>query len=664
MLDLIPSDKDPFYVEVNYWKEKLMDVVPLNLGIDISGANLLATVEAEIESVIDENAISILTKLSNTQQTDLFAVLLSVFKVLLFRYSSQEDICVGNPVPDQSGDNFNTVALRSSLHGEDRFTDLLKQVSSTVTEAYEHQNIPFAIVLDSLLKEGEALSNPLFQVLFILQEESDPIQPEALSQQTGKYDLAFILNRAPSGYVSIKIEYTTGLYQKATIERMAEHYKQLLHSIIANPEEKIGVLPMLTCSEHRELLEVFNNTEKAYAKEATLQSIFEAQAKSTPGNIALRQHEQTMSYGELNEKANRLASYLVAQGVKPGDNVGLLVTRGFDMITGMYGILKAGGAYVPIDPEYPLERQEYILENSLVNKVLTDGNYELTNKLSAERSIQISTLDLSSYSTDNLALKIDSKQLAYTIYTSGSTGRPKGVMIEHHSAVNLVSWVNTEFNVGEDDRLLFITSMCFDLSVYDIFGILASGGSLVIVEQQELMDVPKLKEMLQSYGITFWDSVPTTMDYLVRELEEHDTTYLQETLRIVFMSGDWIPVNLPDRIKQYFPKTRVISLGGATEGTIWSNYYPVEKVEASWSSIPYGRPMDNNFFYILNDQQQPVPIGVAGELYIGGVGVARGYANDPEKTAYSFVKDPFNTRLGGMMYRTGDLGRMLPGLNM
>jgi thioesterase domain-containing protein/acyl carrier protein len=206
--------------------------------------------------------------------------------------------------------------------------------------------------------------------------------------------------------------------------------------------------------------------------------------------------------------------------------------------------------------------------------------------------------------------------------------------------------------------------MCFDLSVYDIFGMLAAGGSIVIVEQQELMDVPKLKDMLSRYSITFWDSVPTTMDYLVRELEGQDNNYSQQSLRVVFMSGDWIPVNLPDRIKKHFPNTRVISLGGATEGTVWSNFYPVEEVDRSWSSIPYGRPMNNNFFYILNEQLQPVPVGVAGELYIGGVGVARGYANDKEKTDYSFVKDPFNDKAGGRMYRTGDLGRMLPGLNM
>jgi amino acid adenylation domain-containing protein len=372
-----------------------------------------------------------------------------------------------------------------------------------------------------------------------------------------------------------------------------------------------------------------------------------------------------MTYRELNEKANQLANYLVESGAKLADNIGLITGRNFNMIIGMFGILKAGGAYVPIDPEYPIDRQEYILENSAAIKVLADGEYPLKELLPADKFVKINELDLSGYGTENLGLKIDSKQLGYTIYTSGSTGRPKGVMIEHHSAVNLCLWVNKEYNIGTDDRLLFITSMCFDLSVYDIFGMLSAGGSLVIVEQHELMDVPKLKDMMLNYKITFWDSVPTTMDYLIRELESRDQEYIQNTLKVVFMSGDWIPVNLPDRIKKYFPKTQVISLGGATEGTVWSNYFPVkEKVPADWASIPYGRPLANNFFYILNEQLQPQPIGVPGELYIGGVGVARGYANDEDKTNYSFVKDPFSDKAGGRMYRTGDLGRMMPSINM
>ena len=220
-------------------------------------------------------------------------------------------------------------------------------------------------------------------------------------------------------------------------------------------------------------------------------------------------------------------------------------------------------------------------------------------------------------------------------------------MIEHHSVVNLIQWVNKKFDVGIKDRLLFITSMCFDLSVYDIFGTLSAGGTVVVARKTEVQDVTQLQEMLQAYSITFWDSVPTTMDYLIGQLENSKQPYVQNSLKTIFLSGDWIPVGLPERIKKFFPFASVISLGGATEGTVWSNYYRVEKTEKSWNSIPYGRPLQNNFFYILNEQLQLVPPWTVGELYIGGVGVARGYANDLEKTNYAFKVDPFNAQAGG-----------------
>lgn len=334
------------------------------------------------------------------------------------------------------------------------------------------------------------------------------------------------------------------------------------------------------------------------------------------------------------------------------------------MIIGMYAIMKAGGAYIPIDPEYPLERQEYILGKSDAEFIVIDDDYPLVKKKTNYKVVNLNKIDLEGFDVNNPELQVESTQLAYTIYTSGSTGLPKGVMIEHHSAVNLIEWVNREFNVGSSDRLLFLTSMCFDLSVYDIFGLLAAGGSLVIAKQQDVIDVGKLKQLLQDFKITFWDSVPTTMNYLIKELVTADAQFRQTDLRLVFMSGDWIPLQLPDEIRRFFPNANVISLGGATEGTVWSNFFPVKAVQKGWASIPYGKPIANNFFYVLNEQLQPVPAGVTGELFIGGTGVARGYANDPEKTHYSFLQDPFNDTAGGRMYRTGDLGRMLPDGNL
>ena len=426
------------------------------------------------------------------------------------------------------------------------------------------------------------------------------------------------------------------------------------------------MLPTITNNdaEDDEGMDDFNNTIVPYNSELKLFEPFEQQTLRTPDAIALQKAEHTKTYCELNKCANRLAHFLIKTGVVPGDNIGLLASRDFDMIIGMLGIMKAGGAYVPIDPAYPVDRQEYILHQSDLKMVIAGESYPLKAIIGDDKFKQINIADAGEFADTDPGLTISSSQLAYTIYTSGSTGRPKGVMIEHHSAINLISWVNERFNVGPQDRLLFITSMCFDLSVYDIFGILAAGGSVVIADNNEIQDVRTLQDMLVRYNITFWDSVPTTMDYLVRNLEQERKGYRYTGLKTIFMSGDWIPVSLPSRLKKFFPKAQVVSLGGATEATVWSNYYLADQTQKGWKSIPYGRPIHNNFFYILNDRLEPVSVGEVGDLYIGGVGVARGYANDPEKTAASFMPDPFNQTAGGMMYRTGDLGRMMPDYNM
>jgi amino acid adenylation domain-containing protein len=652
MLDILLSDQKAYDTEISYWKNKLQGVSPLLLNTDFNRTSASRGNHSAIRFTLDTQFADQLNQLAKDHGATLFDILFAALTGLLYRYSTTEDICIGSIITTEKE---NLLALRNEITGEDLFTDLLKRVKNTTVEAQQNGNVPFEKVISSLDKNTRN-GNPFFRIFFSLNYKNGDIKSQN--------ELSFILNETQQG-IEGEIAYDGALYREDTIERMGGHYQQLLVSIVNDPSKKVGALPMLTPAEEEDILVKFNDTLTYYPAEKTLVDIFEEQVAKAPDAIALRQHDKTMTFGELNEKANQLAQYLIENGAKPADNIGLITARSFDMMISMFGIMKAGGAYVPIDPEYPIDRQEYILENSAAIKVIADGDYQLRDLLPADKFVKLPELDLSKYSKENPDIKIDSTQLAYTIYTSGSTGRPKGVMIEHHSAVNLCLWVNKEYNIGADDKLLFITSMCFDLSVYDIFGMLAAGGSIVIVEQHELMDVPKLKDMMLNYGITFWDSVPTTMDYLIRELESRDQDYIQETLKVVFMSGDWIPVNLPDRIKKYFPKTQVISLGGATEGTVWSNYFPVkDKVPADWASIPYGRPLANNFFYILNEQLQPQPVGIPGELYIGGVGVARGYANDETKTNYSFVKDPFNDKAGGRMYRTGDLGRMLPGINM
>jgi len=632
--------------------------VKLQYHLAINKDEMLQYYGASAAFSIDENLSRQLQLLSIQQNVNVYFVLLAVFKILLYRHSNQEEVNVSTlfclsakgGASDATDRVVKKLGLNSLMNGSINFDKFLQEVKYNVQQIIENET-----------PASDA------QAMFILEAEcgtvvSDTPYNKFLSDTTSKPGLVLIMKETKAGFEGV-ILYRPEAYREDRIDRMIDHYQQLFTAVIKDPGQKIGALDMLTQSEQDALI-AFNNTTVPYSNQTTVVELFEEQVLKTPDHIALQLGKEGMSYKELNEKANHLAHYLIGLGLNRADNIGLLVTRGFDMIIGMYAILKAGATYVPIDPDYPLDRQQYILNQSSVKLILADDDYPVKDSFRSDQFIKMNALELNKYSNVNPGIKIDPTQLAYTIYTSGSTGRPKGVMIEHHSVVNLVQWVNTTFNVGPGDRLLFITSMCFDLSVYDIFGMLSAGGTLVIAVKQEVQDVKKLQEMMQEHAITFWDSVPTTIDYMIRELESSGRSYTQTALKTVFMSGDWIPVDLPERIKKYFPKTAVISLGGATEGTVWSNYFPVEETKSEWRSIPYGKPLQNNFFYILNEQLQPVPQGVIGELYIGGVGVARGYANDKEKTDYSFVKDPFNTHAGGMMYRTGDLGRMLPDMNM
>lgn len=657
--------------EKEFWITLLQDLSPLHLPFQQNTPytpNQIKTfgflVERELGARLEE--------LSKQYNTTVSGIMAATLKILLYRYTQQDDQCICTAYADTSAHEAGTGAkselvLRSEINGIDTFSTVFEKLKAAADRAQSNQQT-FREILQQLQPADPDAAAAVRQVLLLnkgltVHSTHDNSPVAAFGQYLSDFDLIFTVSETALGLQGT-VNYADGRFNDDMVASFAVHYKNLLIAVASDAGTAIGALEMLTATEKNDLLYKFNDTNVKYAATQTLQGIFEEQAAKTPDNIALRQHGDTMTYAELNAKANQLAAYLIEKGIKPKDNIGILVRRRFDMIVGMYAILKAGGAYVPVDPEYPEDRQQYILENSVASLVLTDAAYPIDALMPGVQFIEIQNIDLTFHSKENPNVKVNSQELAYTIYTSGSTGRPKGVMIAHHSAVNLCSWVNKEFNVNADDRLLFITSMCFDLSVYDIFGMLATGGSIVIAEQQEVTDLKALQTLMLDYGITFWDSVPTTLDYLVRDLENGSPLYLQNQLRLVFMSGDWIPVNLPDRIKTFFPKAKVISLGGATEGTVWSNFYPVEKVESHWKSIPYGRPMDNNYFYILNEQLQPVPVGVPGELYIGGVGVAKGYANDPEKTANSFKRDPFTNAGGGMMYKTGDLGRMMPDMNM
>jgi amino acid adenylation domain-containing protein len=610
---------------------------------------------------IEASLVAALYDAARNMNVEFSSLLVTAFNVLLQRYSGQHNVLLGQAfIRHWSVDKIEVAGLWNEFNGEHIFNDVVKQVNNGIA-ATDFTDLPqtLSLTVADLKKE-------LFQVFFISEKGEAAEQVITINKLTSQLDDFHFGARITEGEdeLQLTVFYNTAKFNPDFFTMFGNRLLVLLQLVAGNYSLKLGEYNILGEAELDLLLNKFNDTVVPYPQEQTIYYLFEEQAAQQPQAIALIRGDKQLSYQDLNKQANKLAHYLINQGINPGDNIGLLVNREFGMIIGMLGILKAGGAYVPIDPDYPLERQEYIYSQSALKMVIADNDYPLKAIIQAENFRMISLPEIDTFSENNPALNIDSRQLAYTIYTSGSTGKPKGVMIEHHSAVNLVLWVNTRFNITPTDRLLFITSMCFDLSVYDIFGMLSAGAAVVIAEKNEIQNVQVLADMLVAHQITFWDSVPTTLDYLVKTLETENSLYKYDGLKTVFMSGDWIPVNLPERIKIFFPETQVVSLGGATEGTVWSNYFIVDKTDPTWNSIPYGKPIANNFFYILNNQLQPVPVGTIGDLYIGGVGVARGYAGDFEKTSASFIADPFHRDSGGMMYRTGDLGRMMPGYNM
>ena len=441
------------------------------------------------------------------------------------------------------------------------------------------------------------------------------------------------------------------------------------NSSVSEPAEGNGLLAARTqlSDAEQQMLRSWNQTAVEYPTHLCLHDLFEAQAEQTPTAIAVVFDRQTLTYGELNQRANQLAYHLQGLGVQPEIPVGICIQRSLEMIVGLLAILKAGGAYVPLDPTYPADRLAHILSDSGIGVMLTQTS--LLSLLPPE--IQSVCLDddweaIAAQPATNPVCPATSTSLAYIIYTSGSTGKPKGVLIEHQGAVNTILDVNRQFQVGPGDALLTVCSLNFDLSVYDVFGLLGAGATIVLPQPAIAPDLNEWIDLMTREQVTIWNSAPPVMQMFAGHLEDHDRG-LPASLRVVMLSGDWIPTTLPNTIrtlKAGATAVEIMSLGGATEASIWSIWFSIDAVDATWKSIPYGRPMANQQFYILDDQLQPVAIGEVGELFIAGDGVARGYHDRPDLNATKFLPDLFSIKDRAQLYRTGDLGRYLPDGNI
>jgi len=452
----------------------------------------------------------------------------------------------------------------------------------------------------------------------------------------------------------------TALVDPAYGESLKNQLAVFLESAAGGIHRPVDRLPLAAEAETRRIIEAWNATAATFDDDVCMHELFERQALARPEATATVFEDATLTYGELNGRANALAWHLKQEGVGRGSLVGICLDRSHDMIAALLAILKAGGAYVPLEPSYPLERIQAIVRSARITHIVSQEKYAW---LTAHGGVNVVKIDgpersaIAAQKIDNPPRVTRPDDLAYVLYTSGSTGAPKGVMVSHKPFANLFAWCCRTCGFGPDDSVLFTTSLGFDLSVFDIFGILGCGGTVHIASDASRKDASQLARALCSQQITFWDSAPAALQLLVPALKAQPRPVANAKLRHIFLSGDWIPLTLPDDIREVFPGAQVMSLGGATEATVWSNYFPVNRVEPHWRSIPYGKPIQNSRYYILDEHLQVCPPGVTGDLYIAGECLSMGYLNEPELTSRSFVADPFQEGAGKRMYRTGDLAR-------
>ncbi len=443
---------------------------------------------------------------------------------------------------------------------------------------------------------------------------------------------------------------TDGSISLEDAQRLAAWVGNVINTVGQHPDRPLGSIDMLAEEERKRCITEWNSTARAYPNTARIFDLFEQRVVLQPDAIALVFGDEHMSFLELEHAANRIAHAVRARGVVPGQFVGLQVERGFDLVIALLGIAKSGAAYVPIDVIYPAERAEFMLRDAGVRLVLASPSF--VDRCGDRDVLIVGGAEVMEAPVDRFESGVRSDQVCYTIFTSGSTGQPKGVVLTHQAVVNTLDWVNRTFEVTPEDRLLFVTSPSFDLSVYDVFGALGAGASIEIAPEDLTADPEAMVQRLCNSAITIWDSAPPALARLAPFFPARAPA---SKLRLVMMSGDWIPVGLPDHLMQVFPRVSVKSLGGATEAAIWSNFFHVDEVDPSWKSIPYGRPIQNARYYILDHHQRPLPANVTGELYIGGTCLAQGYLERPELTSERFLADPFVS--GERIYRTGDLSQ-------
>ena len=662
--------------QLEYWKAQLRGA-PVTLGLipDLPCPQVRNHQGMSWRRQVSAETTERLRILSRQERVSLFMTLLAAFLALLYRYSGQEDLVVGTPAANRNraetegliGFFVNTLVLRTSLSGDPTFRDLLRRVKAVTLGAYAHQDLPFEKLVEELQPERSLGSSPLFQVMFALQNisKSHPepdhtgFKLQLAETQVTQFDLALFCFDWWGG-IDVRLEYSTELFLPETAERMLRHYPTLLESLVDDPGRSISKASLLSADEIRHLIHL-GGAPSQPMPECCVHQLFEQQVEITPETIALVHEDQQLSYRELNARANRLAHQLRDLGVVPDARVALCLERSLEMVVALLAILKAGGSYVPLDPASPPERLAYMLEESSPAVLLTGEAFERDSPTLPILRLNTDAAQWAGRSEDNPdCTGVNPRNLVYLIYTSGSTGQPKGAMNEHRSVVNRLVWMQQAYGLESHDAVLQKTPFSFDVSVWEFFWPLLYGGRLVMARPGGHRDPDYLAQVIQQQQITTVHFVPSMLQAF---LECREITRCRSLARVI-CSGETLPTALAQRFYEELPEAKLHNLYGPTEAAIDVTAWDCQVVgRGSWTrgaSLPIGRPIANTFIYILDPRRQLTLPGVAGEIYIGGAQVGRGYLNRPELTEERFLPDPFSQEPQARMYKTGDLGRWLP----
>lgn len=614
---------------------------------------------------VPRHIVDALKLLARRQQATLYMVVAAAVNTLLHRYGGQPAIILGTAIAGRTQEEVepligffvNTLVLRTDLSGDPAFSELVQRVRSVALAAYAHQEAPFECVLEALQPERDMGRTPLFDVLLVMHNPPEvrrlhglQIEPLPVSTGTAKFDLTLEVTDR-DGVLSGFFEYDSDLFEPETIDRLAGHFATLLEGIAAAPETRLSELPLLPQAERQRVLEDWNRTDRDYPHEALTQDAFLAHATRTPDRVALRTTATTLTYGELAARASRIAHVLRARGASRGQRIGLCVERGADMLAAVLGILESGAAYVPLDPAFPAERLRFMVDDAQLALLVSTNLLAPTLGLPRERQVLLDLDADAIASAPPSRLPVDGSRAqpedpAYVIYTSGSTGRPKGVVVPHRAVVNFLSSMARQPGLTPDDVLVAVTTLSFDIAVLELQLPLSLGATVVIASREESVDGTALHGLHTTHGATVMQATPVTWRLLL------DAGWRGGAGFKALVGGEALPPDLADLL--IATGVEVWNMYGPTETTVWST---CARITETSNGITIGTPIDNTTVYILGPRNQPCPIGVAGELYIGGDGVTHGYWNRAELTAERFVPHPFSGQPGALLYRTGDRAR-------